>query len=376
MLLAKLKHHLNRPLHQQIDELNLQWRQQTQKADRLVAELEQRDAELRNLRGQIMEQREQEAILARFAHSLEGYRNSFSTLQGFLSHERQGLEQIGQRSQLGQGKLSEILQGLQQITDNFSGSAKDILSLKTHVSQILGISQQVSAVAQTTNLLSLNANIEAARAGQHGKGFGVVANAVRELAEHTSGLTTEIDLRIEQMQDHMQATEKNSQDYIQFTHTEIQQLKTHLQEFNERMYELNNVRDSLIKSSLLAEIELGNIEEFQLMVMVQRMVLGHIKADESNVAEVKDCGIGRWYYSPLFQHYFGNSREFNALEAPHKQVHEFARQAVIARRNHQLKASRACLLSMENASQKMSELIEKMTSQLLDTPDNPEKKFA
>lgn len=144
----------------------------------------------------------------------------------------------------------------------------------------------------------------------------------------------------------------------------LEQLGYDLHNLNDRLTDLG-IRDSLIKSALLAEIELGNIEEFQLMVMVQRMVLGHIKADEQRIVPVEQCGIGRWYYSPLFQRYFGASREFQALETPHRQVHEFARQALQAFRNNEPSVIRACLLSMENANQTMCQLIERMTSALL-----------
>ncbi|ALS98046.1 CZB domain-containing protein [Lacimicrobium alkaliphilum] len=240
MIIAKLKHLLCADLYKKIRQLTATAEHQQLRADRLAAELEQHQSDTRKLKSSLMEQQEQQAILARFAASLDGYHRSFSTLQSFLAQERHGLEQLGY-----------YLHGL--------------------------------------------------------------------------------DDRLTDM----------------------------------------GIRDSLIKSALLAEIELANIEEFQLMVMVQRMVLGHIEADERQVVSVEECGIGRWYYSSLFQRYFGATREFQALETPHQQVHEFALQALQAFRNNDPRVVRACLLSMENANQTMCQLIERMTNNLLSTSAAP-----
>ncbi len=109
-------------------------------------------------------------------------------------------EDAGAQAQAGGGVVDQSVDGMKAIADVVNESAAAINELGKRGEQIGQIIGVINDIADQTNLLALNAAIEAARAGEHGRGFAVVADEVRKLADRTTKATEEIGESISAIQ--------------------------------------------------------------------------------------------------------------------------------------------------------------------------------
>jgi chromosome segregation ATPase len=298
--------------------------------------------------------------LARFGASFQLSQQSIGQMAEKLKAEQGSVIETRAISEASRSAISGIAENLSQLSSRSEAATGSVAVLGERTSKIAGIVNLIKEIADQTNLLALNAAIEAARAGEQGRGFAVVADEVRKLAERTTKATAEISNLVSQIETET-GTAAESMATLASEARRVSNEGGVATDNMHRLLELANHKEqSLTATTLRSFVELTKIDHLIFKFEIYKAFFGLNQLGPNEVADQTMCRLGKWYYQGEGNQSYSRMPGYREIERPHTEVHRAGREALDALRNRDPIHGAEALGRMEQASLEVIEALERV----------------